>query len=308
MRASCNNCGRVGHVIKRCQDPITSYGLINVSVEDHDEVTLKALYQSNTCRVTSTQFPDISCDLETFTGPRCMEDWSVHCTTEAEVKRFCKLRASIKFMMVSRRQSLGYVGIVKGRYNTPQEVDHLFSQMYPSEIKSMTSLTYDQLLAVYLGPRIKDARLPEYRIARTKFNQLQLAKYESVVPEFQNPEWGFPKGRRHGTDETDFHCACREFCEETGYRRGDYEVLERVKPIQENLLGTNNVWYRHIYYLSLGSSTVQRQYTSPEIGEVRWCTYDEAYQMIRPYHEDKRRILTRVFLFLVNSLTITRDI
>lgn len=39
-----------------------------------------------------------------------------------------------------------------------------------------------------------------------------------------------------------------------------------------------------------------------EIGDIGWYTYEDAISLIRPYHIDKKKILTRIYLFILNYL------
>ena len=47
---------------------------------------------------------------------------------------------------------------------------------------------------------------------------------------WDEPEWGFPKGRRN-FNETDLNCALREFNEETGINMKSIKLLEKLVPI-----------------------------------------------------------------------------
>ena len=126
-----------------------------------------------------------------------------------------------------------------------------------------------------------------------------------IKPRWKKPEWGFPKGRRDKKAEENLSCACREFEEETGYKKNDYIVLNKIEPIEEKLTGTNGINYKHIYYLAINSNENFQDfgnYDEYEIGDIKWFTYEEAICYIRPYHIDKKKILTRVYLFLLNYL------
>lgn len=140
--------------------------------------------------------------------------------------------------------------------------------------------------------------------------------YTTVIkPKWKQPEWGFPKGRRDSKNEENLTCACREFEEETGYNKNNYVVLGKINPIEEQLVGTNNVKYKHVYNMaidltecdtldSLKNYVLQNklEFDKYEIGEIGWFTYDEAMYHIRPYHTEKKKILTKVYLFIINYL------
>ena len=126
-----------------------------------------------------------------------------------------------------------------------------------------------------------------------------------IKPRWKKPEWGFPKGRRDKRAEENMTCACREFEEETGYKKNDYIILNKIEPIEEKLVGTNGISYKHIYYLSMNNRDKNikiTDYDKYEIGEIKWFSYDDAMCHIRPYHTDKKKSLTRVYLFILNYL------
>ena len=59
---------------------------------------------------------------------------------------------------------------------------------------------------------------------------------------------GISKGRRN-LKESDYDCAIREFQEETGIKEGEYYILKNIKPVEEIFYGSNNIRYKHIYYI-----------------------------------------------------------
>lgn len=128
-----------------------------------------------------------------------------------------------------------------------------------------------------------------------------------IKPKWKSPEWGFPKGRRDKRSEENMVCACREFEEETGYKKSDYSVLNKIEPIEEKLTGTNGVNYKHIYYLAINNCDINSDltdYDTYEIGEIKWFTYDEAMTRIRPYHIEKKEFLQE-FIFLFSIILFT---
>ena len=61
-------------------------------------------------------------------------------------------------------------------------------------------------------------------------------------------QWSVPCGHLHD-NENAMVGAKREFFEETGYDKSTYEFIKNYPIIQEEFIGTNNVKYRHTYYL-----------------------------------------------------------
>jgi 8-oxo-dGTP pyrophosphatase MutT (NUDIX family) len=265
--------------------------------------------------------------------------------SELHLQKFLYYRDKILFMMVSRRFSLGFIEFIRGKYDVSDTkmIISLFEQMTEEEIKFIQKNDYDDILYHFLNRygeskevvlnRIYEGKYSnEYCDAKIKFNILSnpseicdglddtdfnnsyetnsvpLSLYfytKHIRPRWKKPEWGFPKGRRDKKSEENLSCACREFEEETGYRKNDYTVLNKIEPIEEKLVGTNGVCYKHIYYLSMDEITDSHNindFDSYEIGEIRWFTFDEAMSHIRPYHTEKKKILTRIYLFVLNYL------
>jgi len=66
---------------------------------------------------------------------------------------------------------------------------------------------------------------------------------------YTEQEWGFPKGRKK-IKESDIDCAIREFCEETQLYKDDIQIDSKIIPFQEIFFGTNNILYKHVYYIA----------------------------------------------------------
>jgi 8-oxo-dGTP pyrophosphatase MutT (NUDIX family) len=113
---------------------------------------------------------------------------------------------------------------------------------------------------------------------------------------FEEPEWGFPKGRRN-LKEKNIECAKREFEEETSLTQDFYNILN-ITPLEETYLATNNIKYKHIYYISQindnninlkidKNNSVQQM----EVSDIKWLNFDEAMNTIRSYNIEKKNIL-----------------
>ena len=129
-----------------------------------------------------------------------------------------------------------------------------------------------------------------------KFNNLKdnnLLKYES---DYDDPEWGFPKGRRDKY-ENNLNCANREFKEETNII--NYNLFERIETLEENFVGTNNISYKQIYYLAgIECEKLVDIGDNFEIGNIGWYTIDDALKLIRPYDTTKINMLNQLYFFL----------
>jgi 8-oxo-dGTP pyrophosphatase MutT (NUDIX family) len=343
-RIICSNCGKQGHELRMCNDPITSYGIININILDsgNENMVIKDNFstsQSTFYKIISQKYPEISCYISD--NIKLTEDKNIYKLDNDtipyedinHIRKFCYYKDKIQFMMVSRRFSIGFIEFIRGRYdiNDTCSIINLFEQMYDSEIKLIKKNQFDNLLYLFLNRKNESKEIVlnrvyegkysnEYCESKVKFNLLSCQQnvddscfvkkiplsldfyINSVKPKWKKPEWGFPKGRREKRTEESILCACREFEEETGYQKKEYHVLNKI---EEKMTGTNGVSYRHVYYLSINNCIdmlADREFDHYEIGEIKWFTYDEAMSNIRPYHIEKKKILTRVYLFILNYL------
>ena len=298
-------------------------------------LTKKKIY----LKVTSDKYPEVECyisdNVKLQNNERNkfkLDDENIPYQYEDQIRKFQYYKDKMLFMMVSRKYSLGFIEFLRGKYDCSdvKSIINLFEQMYDSEIKMIKKSQYDDILYQFLNRnnesketvlnRIYEGKYSsEYCQSKIKFNTLRnpisdqnndvplsldfYTKY--IKPKWHNLEWGFPKGRRDKYFEDNLSCACREFEEETGYIKENYIVLDKIEPLEELLTGTDGVKYKHIYYLSLNNrdkNITFTEYDKHEIDSIRWFTYSEAMNIIRPYHIEKKRVLTKIYLFLLNYL------
>ena len=143
--------------------------------------------------------------------------------------------------MIRRKHSLGFMEFMRGRYNIEdyKGVISLFEQMSSDEIHSIRNNTFDDLWNnLWMHTANSLIYKEEYEKSMEKFNKLKkktkkdpylgLSFYtENIEPKWNEPEWGFPKGRRNYY-EKNFDCANREFREESGFDVEDYTVLNKL--------------------------------------------------------------------------------
>jgi 8-oxo-dGTP pyrophosphatase MutT (NUDIX family) len=128
----------------------------------------------------------------------------------------------------------------------------------------------------------------------------------SVKSKFEIPEWGFPKGRRNYM-EKDIDCAKREFIEESGLSEQEFLILYRIYPINEIFYGTNQVKYKHVYFLSTSCCERELKINEnknqiQEIGDIGWFDFNEVLKLIRPYHIEKKQIVEDLIYFLAFNI------
>lgn len=294
----CKNCGVLGHEFNMCKEPITSWGIILV----------KILKSENGQKVNFDGFSLDSYELHE----------GIKITTPEQLCIVSTYMQTIRFLLVRRKHSLGYMEFVRGKYvkDNIDGITYLFQQMTPTEIEKLKTMEFDDIWNDMWGGDIKKISLnkKEYIDSKYKFEclktntdvELGLLFYTNhVKPYYTTPEWGFPKGRK-SKGESDLECAMREFCEETGYQPEHINILSNVSPIIENIIGTNGVSYRHIYFLAEDISDITpsiNEINKNEIGDIGYYIFDDAYQLLRDYHIEKRTIIRNVFMYFINEIT-----
>ena len=274
MSIVCTNCGKPGHYYKVCVEPITSFGIILIQV----------------LNMTKEDFVRNLADDSKING---LED------------------AKFRFLMIRRKDSLGYIELLRGKYDVEDKVyiQTLVDQTCMIERQRLLEWDYPRLWEqLWNGPVSKPYR-HEYEPSRIKFETIQktlLAEaIASSVTSWSEPEWGFPKGRR-GPNESEMRCAIREFWEETRFPLDSVIISRNILPLEESFFGSNRVHYRHKYYIAFcfdaidpvivaGDSVLER-----EIGAIQWFTGEQAMEHIRPYNIEKKELLLHVSSILRN--------
>jgi hypothetical protein len=211
--------------------------------------------------------------------------------------------------MVQRKNSLGYLEFIRGRYNLENllTLTHLLEQMTPDELSDINKKDFDILWNdLWDSNNIRNKNHhKEYLNSKQKFYQLKLSHnniLSNTIPLYNFNEWGFPKGRRESY-EPDLVCAIREFEEETTLREDNYIILEKCKSIRENLIGTNGISYAHNYFLSILNNKLSIiDKSNREIGQTKVLNLNECLEKIRPYHKNKIRIIKYIYSIINNFL------
>lgn len=338
----CTNCGMKGHNFKACKEGIISIGFINMRILDDqmESKLLKHMFCTQvplTYHLVSSKYPDLQCvmvekDNKLLTYE--IKDSALECKTLDQLSHFSHYRNRILFMMVSKQFSIGFVDFLRGKYkvNVPSTIKKLFEFMYVEEIEMVGKMKYDDLLNIFVN-RSEEAQSvilsrtyegkysKEYCEGKIKFNMLKYAHKANIYiphdlqfyvtcikPRWPGREWGFPKGRRDHCHENNLTCARREFEEETGYQTNEYVHLDKIEPVHEQFIGTNHMRYNYIYYLSLDNSqSEEHDHDIYEIHQIQWFTYDQAMAHIRDYQNEKKVVLTQVYLFMLNCILRQTD-
>jgi len=214
-----------------------------------------------------------------------------------------QIESNYEYLLIQRKDSLGYVDFLRGKYNEHNEyqLNHIISEMTDEEIDNITSKQYRELWdKLWNKVNEKYEQKNEDKYNYIKEHKSYLLKYNS----WAEPEWGFPKGRRN-FKEKDLECALREFEEETGYDKKNISIVKNINPFDEIFTGSNFKSYKHKYYLAkidYEYSKNDTNFQKSEIGNMGWFTYEGAVKKIRDYNIEKIEILTGIQRLLNNKL------
>ncbi len=258
----CSNCGKKGHIYRICKEPKTSLGIIAYKLKP------------------------------------------------------------IQYLLIRRKYSHGYVELFRGKYKLSNIafLQRIINEMTIKEKKNLLTSTFESLWKeLWMNPNMllySKTQLNEYSISLSKFKKLQKGGYydkkqKTILINFKyfidqsntkwiEPEWGFPKGRRK-IKELNIDCAIREFSEETGLRKKDFIIQHNFEPKIELLKGTNNIHYKHIYYIGMITNNAiqlsidkEKYEQVSEIGDIGFYSYKKCLELIRPYNIEKKNVLTAV--------------
>jgi ADP-ribose pyrophosphatase YjhB (NUDIX family) len=269
----CNNCGKNGHIYSNCSVPITSIGVIAFR--------------------NSSEYEKIK-----------EENKKGECECE------CKPENKYEYLMIQRTDSFGYVEFIRGKYSlyNCQYIKNIIDEMTVYEKNNILTKPFNELWSLLWGEYSGIQYRGEEQVSKNKFLQLKNGvemssgvKYNlksivsSSTTNWETAEWGFPKGRRNH-QEKDLDCGFREFEEETGYDKYSLKQINNVVPFEEIFIGSNIKSYKNKYYLSyMMRDTIQKnEYQTSEVKNMKWLSYKECMDIIRPYNVEKKNIITSV--------------
>ncbi len=249
-----------------------------------------------------------------------------NCGKRGHINRFCKfpktslgiiayhIESNInKYLLICRKQSHGYVELFRGKYklNDIDFLKRIINEMTNTEKYNLLNKSFEYLWTHlwysstnknkkdFIQTKKKFLKLKKGYFVNNKYIILKDLINESVT-NWIEPEWGFPKGKRK-IKESDINCAMREFNEETGLDNSQYKLLLHFFPMIEEFVGSNNVQYKHIYYIAqlliknytfIIDKNNNEQYH--EISKIGCYTYEDCMKLIRPYNIEKKNILRSI--------------
>ena len=197
----CTNCGKNGHYHKKCIEPKISLGIIAIYFNNISYYQKKLINK----RIKNNYY-----EIDSFN--------ILHLNNISKIYQYID---SIKFLMIRRKHSMNYIEFMRGLYdiNNILKIGNMFKLMTKKEVIKILTKPFD-ILWDELWKTTSKVKFynKEYKKSKNKFNILlkssSIEYLKNIDILYDEPEWGFPKGRRDGY-ENDIDCALREFKEET---------------------------------------------------------------------------------------------
>lgn len=201
-----------------------------------------------------------------------------------------------RLLMIRRKDSMSFAEFMRGKYD-PTNTEYVSRLIGNMTIKEQKALLTDPFEIIWRSVWGDEHLSSDFAISQQKFTQLNIADIVANNPSpYEEPEWGFPKGRRI-RGESDVDCALREFTEETNIPRESYLVLKNIR-IEETFEGLNGVRYKHIYFLAMLQKpellNLTQRFTPMqrrEISGIEWKTWIECEGHIRPHHVQRKAMM-----------------
>ena len=295
----CINCGKKGHNSKKCLFPIISIGIICIKLKikdiDLNQIINYSKKIQNNYLFSNDEIYKLKNILKKI----------------QEISLLNNLEEYIEYLMIMRKNSLNYIEFMRGKIHL-ENIDYLeksFNFMSTHEKDMLLNNDFE-----YLWNNLwnNNGNNSEYGDSKKKFDMLKKGFYgkkndinifinfdkliNNSILLFNSPEWGFPKGRRN-LKEKNIECAQREFEVETGLLYDSYHILN-MTPLEETYLSTNNLKYKHIYYIGqindyennicIDKSNITQ---SIEVGDIKWLKFNDALEIIRDYNIEKKYVL-----------------
>jgi 8-oxo-dGTP pyrophosphatase MutT (NUDIX family) len=268
----CCNCGKLGHILKACLEPIISLGIILFNKDESGILRFLMIR-----RKFSLGFMDF-----------VMGKYSIHnidyirrifneMTIEEKIRILNEPFDNLWYSIDYNRMDFEYITDddlrkkMENDYNIAKRKFYLFKHGFINKYNHYTNL--------------------HQVIYSSNYNWIE-------------QEWEFPKGKRK-MNESNLDAALREFSEETNFPMDDIDIILSDVPFVEKYFGSNSKKYKHIYFI--GKTDKMFNYNeydmTPhqhiEISSIDWLTYDEAMRAIRPYQIEKKMTLNYVLQHLI---------
>lgn len=227
----------------------------------------------------------------------------------------------IYFLLIQRKDTMGYIDFVRGKYKNDNNTDTLQTlkifteEMTQKEKQKLLITDFDTLWDDLWSNKECRSYLNDKQEAKERYLKLDV---ESLIGDtktkYFEQEYGIPKGRRHHSRESDLTCAEREFFEETGLSKTSYNVIMNAKPLKEEFLGSNGIMYRHVYFLAEYKGNEKPQVDpnnhiqAEEVRSIGWYTLKEVFKLFRSYDTAKKACVFQSWLNISQCYGLDGDI
>lgn len=222
---------------------------------------------------------------------------------EAPVASYCW--PNFRVLLIRRKDSLSFVDFIRGKYSPDdgQYIENLFKHMTQPEHLMLQTNTFVELWNHVWGNSTKIYN-NDFSMSERKYNIIKplFGHLFSSGTEWNEPEWGFPKGRKNH-DESDIDCAMREFHEETNIDQKSFTLtcIDNI-PLVELFYGSDNIQYCHKYYIVICDRTVNvdinksSYHMQQEVGDIGWFSPMDAINKLRKKDmSEKIEVLQKAF-------------
>jgi 8-oxo-dGTP pyrophosphatase MutT (NUDIX family) len=306
----CSNCGKFGHNTKKCLYPIISLGIIgfkwsvkeinwNLFISYSKKIQSKYLFSTDELKQLNIFYKNV---LQYYNTP---------------------FDEMIEYLFIRRKNSLNYIEFIRGKYNL-SDFDYLQNALHFLTVHEKIKIQNNDFDTLWneLWDSNHNKNQKEYNESKHKFDSLRQGFYiikneiriwiqfDNIIKDtffnYEEPEWGFPKGRRE-EDEKNIDSAKREFQEETNLKEEDYKIIH-ISPQEETYMATNSIKYRHIYYISQIYNSVHHSVSisldpnnecqNMEVGDIQYLSIHDGLCKIRDYNIEKKHTIINLHLNL----------
>jgi ADP-ribose pyrophosphatase YjhB (NUDIX family) len=208
---------------------------------------------------------------------------------------FTVVNEKIYYLMIRRKNTFGYIDIIKGKYNIDNFIlmQNLINVMTNQEKNDILECDFLDLWGkMWLYPTTYS---DDIKITFTQ-NIDKIKQYiKRSTTNWKEQEWEFPKGRKN-IRETDISCAKREFSEETGINYKKLNIIQNIIPFDEIYIGSNFKCYKFKYFLAYMEdiNIDLNNYQRTEVSRIEWLSFEECNKRIREYHYEKKSNLIKI--------------
>ena len=214
----------------------------------------------------------------------------------------------LKYLMLQRKDSLSFMEFIRGKYelNDYNYIKNLLSNMTINERNMLLKNKFDDIWNYLWCNNMNYIKVTkEYTESKNKYEILIETNFfqnylKSISGIYNEQEWGFPKGRRK-IKESDLDCAIREFYEETRIKNDNIILHKNIEPFEEIFFGTNNILYKHSYYIAkLNNNDVSILLDHNcleqvrEVRSLKFFTYLQVISHIKPYNVERIELFKQV--------------